>query len=141
MGGRGKTELAKRAADRAAGRFEDGVLWADCGKQALGVIADGWAGAYGAQLAGDDEASRVAARRNLGCQKAALLILDDVQVEQGVEGLIPPRARCTVLVTTRHGAHPMLRRAARLELKTFSAAASSALADEALGPGTAAALA
>src|SRR5690606_27253925 len=99
------------------------------------------AGAYGAQLGGDDEASRVAARRDLGCQKEALLILDDVQVEQGVEGLMPPRPRCTVRVTTRHGAHPRLRRAARLELKTFSAAASSALADEALGPGTAAALA
>lgn len=139
MGGLGKTELAKRAADRAAELFQDGVLWADCKEQGLGTIADLWAGAYGVQLPRDDEKSKLAEWRSLGCQKEALLIFDDVQPEQNIEPLIPPRGQCAVLVTTRYGTHGVLQGAARLDLDTFTVEEAAALLDEVMGMGTAAA--
>jgi hypothetical protein len=132
MGGLGKTELAKVAADRAADRFEDGVLWADCREQSIAAIADQWAGAYGVQIAGDDEASKAAGWRSLACQKEALLIFDDVQPGQDIEPLIPPRGGSTVLITTRHGGHAALQAAARLDLETFTADEAAALVDEVL---------
>ncbi len=138
MGGLGKTELAKRAADRTADRFRDGVLWADCKEQGLGTIAYLWAGAYGVQLAGDDEASKVAGWRSLACRKEALLIFDDVQPKQDIEPLIPPRGRCAVLVTTRYGAHAALQGMARLDLETFQTEEAVALVDDVLEAGMAA---
>jgi len=61
MGGIGKTELAKIVAHQVAGRYRDGVLWADCGDERLTDVADRWATAYGVErLPGDDLPAKAA---------------------------------------------------------------------------------
>jgi tetratricopeptide (TPR) repeat protein len=133
MGGLGKTELAKLAAAKAAGRFRDGVLWADCGQQDLTTIADLWAAAYGKQLPGDDAETKASAWRGLVSTKEALLIFDNVQPGQEVEPLFPPMGRSAILLTTRHADHPALRGAGLLCLDQFTLDEASALAVEVLG--------
>ncbi len=133
MGGLGKTELAKVAAARAAGRFADGVLWADCGKQDLATIADLWAGAWGVQLPGDDEVGKAAAWRALVSGREALLVFDDVQPGQVVEPLFPPAGQSAVLITTRDGHHPALRGAESLALEQFTEREAMDLARTVLG--------
>jgi hypothetical protein len=110
MGGVGKTELAKVVARQVAGRFGDGVLWADCCRQGVEEIAGNWSVAFGVkQLPGDDLGAKAAAWRELASGKEALLIFDDVQLGQEVEILFPSRGRSGVLITTRHSDHAALR--------------------------------
>jgi tetratricopeptide (TPR) repeat protein len=135
MGGVGKTELAKVVADKVGGRFADGVLWADCGKQNLVAIADLWAGNWGVQLAGGDEVGKAAAWRALVSRREALLVFDDVQAGQVVEPLLPAAGRSAVLITTRDAGHLDLAGAERLELDLFDLAEAQALVDAVLGAG------
>ena len=66
MGGIGKTELAKIVGHRVAGRYRDGVLWADCGDERLTDMADHWATAYGVErLPGDDLLAKKASKAKL----------------------------------------------------------------------------
>jgi tetratricopeptide (TPR) repeat protein/transcriptional regulator with XRE-family HTH domain len=133
MGGLGKTELAKVAADRAARRFRDGVLWADWGEQDAATIADLWAAAYGVQLPGEDAATKAAGWRGIVSGKEALQVFDNVQPGQEVEALFPPRGRSAVLLTSRDAGHPALIGAERVVLNQFTDAEALALAGEVLG--------
>ncbi len=133
MGGIGKTELAKLAASRAAGRFRDGVLWADCATQDLAAIAGLWAAAYERQLPGDDPEAKAAAWRSLVAGKEALLIFDNVQAGQEIEPLFPAQSPSAVLITTRDGRHPALRGAGRLDLDHFTFDEALELARKVLG--------
>jgi tetratricopeptide (TPR) repeat protein len=133
MGGLGKTELAKLAASRVAGRFRDGVLWVDCGQQDIALIADRWAAAFAVQLPGDDPGAKAASWRGLIANREALLIFDNVQPGQEVELLFPPVGRSAVLLTTRHAGHPALRGTERLDLGQFSLEEGEDLAEEVLG--------
>ncbi len=133
MGGIGKTELAKLAASRAAGRFRDGVLWADCGSQTVTIIADLWAAAYERQLPGDDPDAKAAAWRSLIAGKEALLIFDNVQAGQEIEPLFPAQGGSAVLITTRDGRHPALQGAGRLDLDQFTFDEALELARRVLG--------
>jgi tetratricopeptide (TPR) repeat protein len=133
MSGLGKTELAKLVAHRVAGRFRDGVLWADCNEQDLEIIADLWAAEYGVPLPGDSLASKAAAWRGLASAKEALLILDNVQPGQNVDPLIPALGKCAVLITSRDAGHPALRGAPQLVLDQFTPEEAMALAEEVLG--------
>lgn len=137
MGGLGKTELAKVVAARVAGRFADGVLWADCANRSPGAIADLWAAEYGLQLPGDDEPARVAAWRSLVSRKTALLVLDNVGVGQVLEPLFPPRGRSAVLITTQEEGHLDVAGANKLILKQFRLDDTQALVDMVLGAGEA----
>jgi tetratricopeptide (TPR) repeat protein len=137
MGGVGKTELAKVVVEQVAERFKDGVLWADCGEQKLESVADLWAAAYGVQLAGDSLVQKAAGWRSIASSKEALLVFDNVQPGQDVEDLFPPSGCCAVLITTRHGNHPALHDAERLNLDQFTDAEAEALVDELLGQGMA----
>jgi len=136
MGGLGKTELAKMAADRVARRFRNGVLWADCGQQDLTTIADLWATEYGRQLPGDDLSVKAAAWRSLVSSKETLLIFDNVQPGQEIKPLFPPRGRSAVLITTRHTDHPALRGVEQLSLDQFTPAEATELAEQVLGKRT-----
>jgi hypothetical protein len=135
MGGIGKTELAKIVAHRVAGRYRDGVLWADCGDERLTDVADRWATAYGVKrLPGDDLPAKAANWRGLISDKEALLVFDNVQPDQEVEPLFPPpQSRSTVLITTRHAQHPALRSVDSLRLDQFIPAEAMALAERVLG--------
>ena len=133
MVGIGKTELAKLAASRAAGRFRDGVLWADCATQTLTAIADLWAAAYEKQLHGNDPAAKAAAWRSLIAGKEALLIFDNLQPDQEIEPLLPARGRSGVLITTDDAHHLALEGAARLDLDRFSTDDALKLARKVLG--------
>jgi len=139
MGGIGKTELAKIVAHRVAGRYRDGVLWADCGQERLVDIAYRWAGACGVEkLPGEDFRSKASSWRGLISEKEALLIFDNVQPGQQVEPLFPPpQSRSTVLITTRHARHPALRGIDPLRLDQFTPAEAMALAERVLGRETA----
>jgi hypothetical protein len=109
MGGIGKTELAKVIAGQVAGRFRDGVLWADCGQQDLTTIADLWAAAYSVQLPEGDLTTKATAWRGLVSGRESLLIFDDVRSGQDAKALFPPLGRSVVLITTRHTDHPAVR--------------------------------
>jgi hypothetical protein len=134
MGGIGKTELAKIVAHRVAGRYRDGVLWADCGDERLTDVADRWATAYGVErLPGDDLPAKAANWRGLISDKEALMVFDNVQPDQEVEPLFPARGRSTVLITTRHAHHPALQGVDPLRLDQFTPAEARALAERVLG--------
>jgi tetratricopeptide (TPR) repeat protein len=133
MSGLGKTELAKLVAHRVAGRFRDGVLWADCNQQDLETITDLWAAEYGVPLPGDNLASKAAAWRGLASGKEALLILDNVQSGQNVDPLVPALGKCAVLITSRDAGHPALRGAEQLALDQFTPEEAMALAEGVLG--------
>jgi len=134
MGGIGKTELVKIVAHQVAGRYRDGVLWADCGQERPVDIADRWASAYRVgQLPGDDFPAKAAAWRGLISGREALLIFDNVQPGQEVEPLFPPRGRSTVLITTRHAHHPALRDIEPLRLDQFTSTEAMALAERVMG--------
>jgi hypothetical protein len=134
MGGIGKTELAKIVAHQVAGRYRNGVLWADCGDERLTDVADRWATAYGVErLPGDDLPAKAANWRGLLSAKEALLVFDNVQPDQEVEPLFPAKGRSTVLITTRHAQHPALRSVDSLRLDQFIPAEAMALAERVLG--------
>lgn len=133
MGGIGKTELAKLAASRAASRFRDGILWADCATQSLATIADLWAAAYKEQLLGDDPTTKAGAWRGLVAAKEALLIFDNLQPNQEIESLFPARGRSAMLITTRDARHLALEGAERLDLDHFSFDEALDLARRVLG--------
>ncbi|MGA9347404.1 MAG: tetratricopeptide repeat protein [Anaerolineae bacterium] len=139
MGGIGKTELAKIVAHRVAGRYRNGVLWADCGDERLTDVADRWATAYGVErLAGDDFHAKATSWRGLISGKEVLLVFDNVQPDQEVEPLFPPpQGRSTVLITTRHAHHPALRSIEPLRLDEFTPAEAFDLAELVLGRETA----
>jgi len=134
MGGVGKTELAKVVAQQVAGRFGDGVLWADCGRLELEEIAGNWSVAFGVrQLPGDDLGAKAAAWRGLVSGREALLIFDDVQPGQEVEILFPSQGRSGVLITTRHSDHAALRGIEPVKVDVFTPGEAMALAERVLG--------
>jgi tetratricopeptide (TPR) repeat protein len=135
MGGIGKTELAKIVSHRVAGRYRNGVLWADCGDERLTDVADRWATAYGVErLPSDDLFAKTANWRGLISDKEALLVFDNVQPDQEVEPLFPPpQSRSTVLITTRHRNHLALRSVDPLRLDQFTSAEAMALAERVFG--------
>jgi tetratricopeptide (TPR) repeat protein len=134
MGGVGKTELAKVVVEKVSGRFRDGVLWADCGKQAVTTIPDLWAGLLDTQIPGEDQTAKAAAWRGIAAEKEALLVFDNVQPGQDIEPLLPSEGRCAVLITTRDAGHPALTEAQPLSLDPFTPPEAWALAEAVLGP-------
>jgi tetratricopeptide (TPR) repeat protein len=132
--GLGRTALALEAAHRAAGRFRDGVLWADCRRQDLANVAALWGAACGASPPGDNLAALAAAWRRLAGDREALLVLDDVQPGQEIALLCPQRGRSTVLITMRSPGEPPLPGAQSWVLAPFDHSEALSLAGAVLGP-------
>ena len=134
MGGIGKTELARLVAFHVAGRFRDGVLWANFELEDIEAIVDRWAGALDQpQLPGDDMPAKATAWRGLISSKELLLIFDNVQPRQHIEPLLPSFGRNAVLITTRNTDHPALRNVETVSLDQFTHAEAAELAEEVVG--------
>jgi tetratricopeptide (TPR) repeat protein len=108
--GVGKTALAVDWAQRALGRFPDGVLYADL--RGWGPdrpitaeeVLPAWLRSFGMDPAAlqDDVASRATALRSVLVDRRVLLVLDNARDEEQVRPLLPGSASCAVLVTSRH---------------------------------------
>jgi DNA-binding SARP family transcriptional activator len=124
--GVGKTGLAVRWAQQAAGFFPDGQLYVDLGGYGAGQpvsAADALAGLLRALgVAGPDipdaTADRAAAYRSLLAGRRILVVLDNASGSAQVRPLLPGRAAGAVLVTSRDALAGLVARdgAVRLEL-------------------------
>ncbi|WP_433726515.1 tetratricopeptide repeat protein [Nocardia sp. CA-129566] len=107
--GVGKTALALRWASLRAGRFSDGILYADLRGWSVGgparpeEVLPGWLRAFGVDPATvpDDLHSRSAFLRTLLDGRQVLIVLDNVRDEDQVRPLLPAASSCAVLVTSR----------------------------------------
>lgn len=107
-GGIGKTTVALAAAQRAAGAFPGGLLYADLRgthddpldpHEVIGRFLRSM-GVRGAELP-DDRDERIALYRTHLAASRTLLVLDDAASEQQVRPLLPGTANCATLCTSR----------------------------------------
>jgi len=107
--GVGKTALAVTWAHRAAGRFPDGVLYADLRgwgpdrPVAAEEVLPGWLRALGVDPAAmpEDVVGRSGVLRTVLAGKRVLVVLDNVRSAEQVRLLLPGSTSCSVLVTSR----------------------------------------
>ncbi|SEF37381.1 Predicted ATPase [Amycolatopsis pretoriensis] len=141
LGGLGKTELVVQWGHRVAGKFPDGVLFADLGgfspsgparpeavladfAKQLGITAGGWSGA-----------ALSAAYRTAANNRAILVVLDNVRDHRHAADLVAAGERsCTVITTRAAVALPAVAAGHVLTLAPISAEASLEVLRDAIGP-------
>lgn len=144
-GGIGKTSLAVHVAHRMASRFPDGHLYAPlqgasaqplAPAEVLGRFLRSLGVAGSAIPAGEQE--RAAAFRSMLAGRRVLIVLDDARDAAQVRPLLPGRASCAVLVTSRNWLAD-LDGAVAAELEVLSPAEAHALFSRIVGQRRAAA--
>lgn len=120
MGGVGKTAVATKIAYLLRHHFPDGVLWAQVRDGDTMSILGTFAHAYGVDVSlYGDVASRSRVVRELLANKAALIVLDDVDSSEVTKPLLPPSGQCAVMLTSRRQDLAIARTALRLSLMPF----------------------
>lgn len=112
--------MAAHLAYRLRANFSDGVLWAQLDIMPLMDILRLFAEAYGYDVTNYDHlGSRSQAVRGQLSDKQAMVILDNVQLDDEINYLLPPSGSCAVLVTTRQRNLPIAHGAQRIYLEPF----------------------
>jgi tetratricopeptide (TPR) repeat protein len=137
MPGIGKTTLAARWAQQAAGQFPDGQLYLDLrgyGPDPPMTPADALAGLLRELGAGERDipegtAERTVLYRSLIAGRRVLVVLDNATSAEQVRPLLPATPGCTVLVTSRDSLAGLVAKdgAARLDLGLLSLADATSM--------------
>jgi tetratricopeptide (TPR) repeat protein len=106
LGGIGKTQLAVEYAHRYRGEYADGVVWFTANEPLPPQLADFAVRELGYPDEDKQENLAGLARQWLDTHEAFLLVLDNVDLDQDLDRLLPDRSQPRILVTSRHELPP-----------------------------------